>query len=90
MSKIFDSFKGENKQGLDFREFVLCLAVCTKDGVKERIRAILRTYKDYEGLVEVESFEKVRKSIGEVSEEKRFKEKKLEFEKRVKRHFSQR
>jgi hypothetical protein len=64
--------------------------VCTKEGVKERIRAILRTYKDGEGLVEVGNFEKVRKSIGEVSDEKIFKEKKLEFEKRVNRHISHR
>ncbi len=55
------------------REFILCLAVCTKENVKDRIRAILKTYKDGEGLVSVDSFEKVVKSIGEVSEEKGFK-----------------
>lgn len=72
------------------REFILCLAACTKENVKERIRAIMKTYKDGDGLVSVESFEKVLKSIGEVSEEKGFKEKKVEFEKRVKRHFNKR
>jgi hypothetical protein len=41
--------------------------VCTKENVKERIRAIMKTYKDGEGLVSVDSFEKVVKSIGEVS-----------------------
>jgi hypothetical protein len=64
--------------------------VCTKENVKERIRAIIKTYKDGEGLVDFDSFEKVVKSIGEVSEEKGFKEKKVEFEKRVRRHFGQR
>ena len=77
MTKIFQSFNGNNKPGLDFREFALCLAVCTKDKVKDRIRAILNTYKDKEDFVSFEDFEKLIKNIGAISDDKIFKEKKV-------------
>jgi hypothetical protein len=62
---------------LDFRQFILCLAVCTKNKLKERIKAILKAYRDEADLVTFENFEKLIKHFGEISDEKIFRGKKM-------------
>jgi hypothetical protein len=69
------------------REFVCCFSMCTKSSLKERVCAILGTFKDYSCRVALDSFNKLMDGLLQLAPPT-LQLKKAAFQDRVRQYFA--